>query len=239
MKIIIPMAGNGSRFVKLGFSVPKPMIPVVSFNNNPMVKVALDNIGIDADKIFIVQKEHCVRHNLKERLFSEFGSCTIIETDGVTEGAACTVLLTKELINNDESILIVNSDQFIEWNRGEFIKFINTDIDGAILSFKSSNPNCSYVRLDNDGYVVEAKEKKQISDIATVGVYYWKRGSDFVKYAEQMISKNIRTNNEFYICPVYQEAVDDGKKVKTFDISKYWSLGTPEDLDCFVKNFKP
>ena len=81
-------------------------------------------------------------------------------------------------------------------------------------------------------------EKKVISANATVGVYYWKKGSDYVSFAESMIKKNIRVNNEFYVCPVFNEAIKDGKKIKTFDIEKMWGLGTPEDLSIFLNNNK-
>jgi hypothetical protein len=109
------------------------------------------------------------------------------------------------------------------------------NLDGGIVSFKSTHPKWSYAKTDNNGFVLEVAEKKTISDIATVGIYYWKKGSDFVKYAEQMIDKNIRVNNEFYVCPVYNEAILDGLKFKTFDVPKMWGLGTPEDLDYYLE----
>jgi len=74
--------------------------------------------------------------------------------------------------------------------------------------------------------------------VATVGIYYWRRGSDYVKYAEQMIAKNIRVNNEFYVCPVFNEAIADGKRIRTFNIEKMWGLGTPEDLEHFLKHYE-
>jgi dTDP-glucose pyrophosphorylase len=112
------------------------------------------------------------------------------------------------------------------------------EIDGGILSFTSTHPKWSFAKLDEDGYVSEVAEKKPISNIATVGIYYWSKGSDYVRYGEQMIEKNIRINNEFYVCPIYNEAIDDGKKIKTFQIKKMWGLGTPEDLNNFLENNK-
>ena len=109
--------------------------------------------------------------------------------------------------------------------------------DGGILTFKSNHPKWSYARLDN-GFVAEVAEKNPISDIATVGIYYWKHGKDYVKYAEQMISKNIRVNNEFYVCPVFNEAILDDKKIVTYDVDKMWGLGTPEDLEVFIHDKK-
>jgi len=116
-------------------------------------------------------------------------------------------------------------------------KSISDDIDGSIATFKATHPKWSFAKLDEYGYITEVAEKKPISDIATVGVYFWRKGSDYVKYAEQMIRKNIRVNNEFYVCPVFNEAIQDGKKFKTYNIEKMWGLGTPEDLEYFLKNY--
>jgi dTDP-glucose pyrophosphorylase len=162
-----------------------------------------------------------------------------VEVEGVTEGAACTTLLAKEFINNDQPLLMANSDQFVEWDSNEFMyKMVEQDLDGGIVSFKATHPKWSFAKIDTHGYVTEVAEKNPISDIATVGIYYWKHGSDYVKYAEQMIQKNIRVNNEFYVCPVFNEAIGDGNRIKTFDVPNMWGLGTPEDLKYFLENYK-
>jgi dTDP-glucose pyrophosphorylase len=193
-------------------------------------------LKVDAHFIFIVQKEHREKYNLDSMLSLLAPGCNIVDVDKVTEGAACTVLLGKEFINNDNPLVIANSDQFVEWSSLDFFYKMNEqNLDGGIVSFKSTHPKWSYAKTDNNGFVLEVAEKKTISDIATVGIYYWKKGSDFVKYAEQMIDKNIRVNNEFYVCPVYNEAILDGLKFKTFDVPKMWGLGTPEDLDYYLE----
>ena len=134
---------------------------------------------------------------------------------------------------------MTNSDQFIEWNSNECLYAFSADaIDGGILTFNATHPKWSYAKVDETGFVSEVAEKKVISDQATVGVYYWKRGSDYVKYAEQMIEKNIRTNNEFYVCPVFNEAISDGKKIRVKTVEKMWGIGTPEDLNYFLDNHK-
>ena len=157
----------------------------------------------------------------------------------MTEGAACTTLLAKEFINNNEPLVIANSDQYIDWDSNNFMySMIADEIDAGILTFNATHPKWSFVKLDEHGYVSEVAEKKPISNIATVGVYYWKNGSDYVKYTEQMIEKNIRTNNEFYVCPVFNEAIADEKKVKTFQIERMWGLGTPEDLKTYLEKSK-
>jgi dTDP-glucose pyrophosphorylase len=202
-----------------------------------MIQVVVENLNIDAEHVFIVQKKHYEKYNLKNLLNIISPNCKIVQTQGVTEGAACTTLLAKEYFNDDKSLIIANSDQFIEWDSNEFMySMIADNIDAGILTFNSTHPKWSYARVNNDGFVSEVAEKNPISNIATVGVYYWKKGSDYAKYAEQMISKNVRVNNEFYVCPVFNEAIQDGKKIKVFNIEKMWGLGVPEDLDYFLKN---
>ena len=147
-------------------------------------------------------------------------------------------MLAKEFINNDQPLLTANSDQFVDWNSNEFLYSMQASgVDGGILTFESVHPKWSFAKLNDDGFVSEVAEKKPISNKATVGIYYWSKGSDYVKYAEQMIRRDVRVNNEFYVCPVFNQAIEDKKKIKTFDIEdgSMWGLGTPEDLDRFVK----
>ena len=232
--ILIPMAGAGSRFSSAGYTFPKPLIEV---NHKPMIQVVIENLNIKANFIYIVQKEHYEKYNLKYLLNLITPNCEIVQVDGVTEGAACTTLLAKEYINNNKHLVIANSDQFVEWDSNSFYySMTNDNLDGGMLTFKATHPKWSFAKLDENGYITEIAEKKPISDIATVGIYYWNKGSDYVKYAEQMIEKNIRVNNEFYVAPVYNEAILDGFKFKPYNISRMWGLGTPEDLKDFLEN---
>jgi len=234
LNVLIPMAGAGSRFQQAGYTFPKPLIDV---NGKPMIQVIVDNLNIEATYIFVVQKEHREKYNLDTLLNLITPGCKIVEVDGITEGAACTTLLAKDYINVDAPLIMANSDQFIEWDSNEFMyKMIEQKVDGGIVTFQATHPKWSFAKIDEYGYVTEVAEKNPISDIATVGVYYWAKGSDYVKYAEQMINKNIRVNNEFYVCPVFNEAIGDNKKIKTFNIEKMWGLGTPEDLKYYLEN---
>jgi HAD superfamily hydrolase (TIGR01509 family) len=236
MNVLIPMAGAGTRFQQAGYTFPKPLIDV---EGKPMIQVVTDNLNIESTFIYVVQKEHRVKYNLDTLLNLITPGCKIVETDGLTDGAACTTLLAKQYINNDFPLLMANSDQFIEWDSNEFMyKMVEQKVDGGIVTFKATHPKWSFAKIDEYGYVTEVAEKNPISDIATAGVYYWAKGSDYVKYAEQMINKNIRTNNEFYVCPVFNEAIQDGKKIKTFNIEKMWGIGTPEDLNYYLENYK-
>ena len=233
MNVLIPMAGAGSRFEKAGYTFPKPLIEV---NGKPMIQVVVENLNIDARHVFIVQKSHYEKYNLKHLLGLISQNCEIVQVDGITEGAACTTLLAEKFINNDDPLLIANSDQFLEWDSNEFMySMIADEIDGGILTFTATHPKWSFAKLDEDGFVSEVAEKKPISNLATCGVYYWKKGSDYVKYAKKMINKDVRTNGEFYVCPVFNEAILDSKKIKTFHIDEMRGLGTPEDLMTFVR----
>lgn len=237
MNVLIPMAGAGSRFANAGYTFPKPLIEV---DGKPMIQVVVENLNIQANYIFIVQKDQYEKYSLQYLLNLITPNCTIVQVDGLTEGAACTTLLAKDYIDNDYPLLIANSDQFVEWNSNECLYAFNADgVDGGILTFKSTHPKWSYAKIGNDGFVSEVAEKKLISDNATVGIYFWTKGSDYVKYAEQMIKKDIRVNNEFYVCPVYNEAIQDGKKIRIKDIEKMWGIGTPEDLNYFLEHYQP
>lgn len=232
LNVLIPMAGAGTRFAEAGYSFPKPMIEV---DGKPMIQLVVENLGLDAKYIYICQSEHRQNFNLDTMMNIISSNNTIIDIDHITEGAAVTALLAEEHIDNDNPLFFSNSDQFVEWNPVEFMyKMQETQCDGGIVTFKATHPKWSFAKIQ-DGYVTEVAEKNPISDDATVGFYYWKRGSDFVKYAKQMIEKNIRVNNEFYVCPVFNEAIADGKKIKAFHVDKMWGLGTPEDLEKFLQ----
>lgn len=232
-QVLIPMAGEGSRFKNAGYTFPKPLIEV---NGKPMIQVAVENLNIKAEFIYIVRKEHYEKYNLKYLLNILTPNCKIVQVDHLTEGAAATTLLAKDVID-DRHLSICNSDQFMEWDSDRFYYTAeDTEIDGMIPVFENTHPKWSYVKV-KDGYISEVAEKKPISTNATAGVYYWKKGTDYIKAAEEMIKKNIRTNNEFYIAPTYNEAILKGKKFKTYKIDKMWGLGTPEDLQTYLNDY--
>lgn len=235
LNVLIPMAGAGSRFEAAGYTFPKPLIEV---NGKPMIQVVVENLNVEANYIFIVQKSHYERFNLGYLLGLIAPGCKVVQIEGVTDGAARTTLLARDHINTDAPLLIANSDQFVEWSSSETLySFDSPGISGGLVTFEATHPKWSFAKLGDDGYVSEVAEKKPISNIATVGIYYWRKGSDYVKYAEQMITKNIRTNGEFYICPVYNEAIKDDHKFRIKSIEKMWGLGTPEDLNHFLENY--
>jgi len=237
--LLIPMAGAGSRFQEKGYKEPKPLINVFE---KPMIDWVINNFHTDIVEkyVFIIRKEHNQKYDVANHLKKVTNNnCDIVEIDYLTEGAACTTLLAEKYINNDSPLLLANSDQFVLWDSTKFFNHAS-QFDGSILTFESVHPKWSYAKVDSDNLVLEVAEKKPISTHATVGIYYWKSGKEYVSFAKQMIEKNIRTNNEFYVCPVFNEAILGGKKISIHEInqSDMWGLGTPEDLEYFLQNFK-
>ena len=228
------MAGEGSRFAKEGYTFPKPLIDV---SGKPMIQVVTENLDFDATYIFLVRKQHLEKYSGLRTTLDRItnGNYKVVEVDGLTEGAACTTLLAKDLINDDEELLIANSDQVIEYSAENFklLKSL-TPADGIIFTFNALHPKWSFVRVNSRGVITELQEKNPISNIATCGIYWYRKGSDYVKYAEQMIQKNIRVNGEFYVAPVYNEYISDRKMLIPFYVSKMHGIGTPEDLNVYL-----
>ena len=230
MKVLIPMAGEGSRFAKAGYEKPKPLIDVMGM---PMIARVVENLRFDADYIFLVRTSHLQRHpDLVDTIDSATGGrFTIVPVDSLTEGAACTAILAKQHIDCDEDLFIANSDQLIEWNRDNFLALkSHSDLDGIVLCFRDTDPKWSFVRTGDRGLITEVAEKRPISDIATCGIYWYRKGSDFVRLAESMVSKDIRVNGEFYIAPVYNELIGEGGKLIPYFVDRMHGIGTPEDL---------
>jgi dTDP-glucose pyrophosphorylase len=242
LQLVVPMAGAGSRFEKAGYSHPKPLIDV---DGEPMISLVTGNLLKRCEQfvkvIYICQKEHYKKYDLQNVLKNAVvhNDMEIVQIDGITEGAACTALMAKDVIDPKEPLMIANSDQFInpeamkQWHKMLPV----SKLDGRIMTFKSTHPKWSYVRLDEDKRVIEVAEKKVISEYATTGIYWWKKAGDFIKSAESMIKKDIRYNSEFYIAPTYNEMILDGKTIGMAEIkaSDMKGLGTPEDLNKYLK----
>lgn len=240
LNIIIPMAGKGSRFSEAGYAFPKPLIDVAG---KTMIEVVINNLKPKIIKdfrfVFICQKEHYEKYDLVNVFQNAIDgdNFEVVKLNGITAGAACTVLTAKVFIDNKDDILIANSDQYIDFNIDDFIDKARTgDMDGLIQTFESSHPKWSYARVDKDGKVLEVAEKKLISNKATTGLYYFKHGSDFIKGVEDMIRKDCRYNGEFYVCPVYNELIINKKDIfiDNINIDQMHGLGTPEDLNMFL-----
>ena len=226
------MAGAGSRFVSEGYSVPKQLIMV---DNRHMIDISLDCIDKkDYNLIFCVRSEQITNFSIDKILKKRYGNdIKIVEVDHLTDGSVSTCLLAEKYINNDLPLLIYTLDVFFE-PKFSLDQFNNSD--GLILTFKSNNDSYSYAKTDENGYVTQTAEKNVISEEAAVGVYAFKKGSTFVKYAKQMIKKDLRTKGEFYICPLYNLMIDGGLKIKTKFVEKMHLMGTPNELDFFTSH---
>lgn len=231
--ILIPMAGNGSRFFNAGYKDPKPLIDV---DGKPMIQRVVENLSIPGNYIFLVQSSHYEEYGLKDKLGTLVSGCKIIQVEGVTDGAARTALLAKKYVDNSRPLVIANSDQLLDWDSSNFMsQLLEVGTDGNMALFLANEDKWSYAKIKNNK-IVEVAEKVVISNNASTGIYGWSKGSDYVKYAEQMIEKNIRVNNEFYICPVYNEAILDNKRILPIFVDRMHGLGTPEDLQKYLEN---
>ena len=238
INIVIPMAGQGSRFVQAGYKKPKPFIDV---NGLPMIELVIKNLSIQNSRyILIARNDHIMAEPLIVNNLQKNYNVTFIGIDKLTEGTACTVLFARSLINNNIPLLIANSDQLIDCDINDFINDANKrKLDGSILCFEEPNkdPKWSYVKLDKNNLVEKVKEKEPISINATVGIYYFNQGLFFTDNAVDMIINNDRVNNEFYTCPVYNYLINADYKIGIFKIDKIkmHGIGTPEDLNEYLK----
>jgi NDP-sugar pyrophosphorylase family protein len=238
LDIVIPMAGRGSRFASAGFDLPKPLIDV---QGKPMVQWVVENLRPSRDHrfVFLCLAEHLDRYDVVERLDAIAPGCEVIAVDQVTEGAACTVLLARELIDGERPLMIANSDQWVDASIDEYLAVADeAETDGLIMTMTADHPKWSFVRPTAAGYVLEVAEKQVISNEATVGVYNFARGSDYVRAAELMIERGLRVNGEFYVAPTYNQLIEEGARIRYHNIGDVedamWGLGTPEDLKAFL-----
>ncbi len=238
INVLIPMAGAGSRFTKAGYVKPKPFIDVAG---KPMIVRVLENLAVSqARYILVARREHMEAEAELVREIERKYQATFIGIDSLTEGTACTVLHARKLINNDSPLLIANSDQIVDFVAQDFVDDSSRRIlDGCILTFvdKTRDPKWSFARLGADGLVLEVKEKQAISDFATVGIYLFRRGSDFVDAAIEMMLQQDRVNNEYYTCPTYNYLIQKEMKIGIYDVpaKAMHGVGTPEDLTVFLK----
>lgn len=235
LNIVIPACGYGRRFQDVGIWLTKPLIKVF---DRTLIDWSVSSLGLKGNYIFIIREEDQIKFSLASYLRDTFGRCQIIQLKEGTEGAACTVLKATKYINNDNPLLVANCDQYIEWNPNSFFnKIVNFKADGGILTFNADHPKWSYVRLNDQELVAEVAEKKVISNHASVGVYYWKKGKYFVDSAKRMIDLEDRVNNEFYIAPSYNYCIEDGARIIHYPVRRMLGLGTPEDLEQFRENY--
>ena len=222
INLVMPMAGDGKRFKDAGYTVPKPLLKVLG---KKMYQKALDGINIEKRIIFIIRD---TEKELIANIQNSYPEEIIIIQNGYLNGAAKSVLLAKEYIDNHDELIIADCDQYTEW---DIKNSLNSIIDGAVVTFSSRDIRYSYVEPYYDGYIYRVAEKDPITSNASTGVYVWKRGLDFIKYAEKMIDSGVTVNGEFYIAPVFNEAIRDGKKISMINSLSHIEFVTPESLE--------
>lgn len=236
MKIVIPMAGEGSRFKKAGYTFPKPLIDV---GDKPMIQRVIENLdGPDTEFIFLARQEHLEEYKIKALLnLLTDGRCKIVPVAERTEGAACTVLLAKEHIDCTDELIVANCDQIVRFSRENFNALRRwSGSSNLIFTFRATHPKWSFAECDAMGKVIRVAEKVPISDIATCGIYHFRRGSEFVTATKQMITQKRKVNNEYYVCPVYNELINNKRLVLPFFVDEMHGIGTPEDLEAYKRS---
>jgi len=240
MQVLVPMAGSGMPFSVNGQVFPKSLAEV---HGIPLVSYAVESIRLNEDMrfLFVISEEERARFHLDNVLRLMAPECSIVATRGKTGGALCSALLAIDDLNPDEPLIVCNGDQFIVDDTADkaLADFRRRDLDVGILTFESIHPRWSYVLLNQDGFVEETAEKDPISRHATVGIYYYKTASVFIKSAEASIRKHSVYSDQYYICPSINEVILVGGRVGAFklDGDMFYPLGTPEDVERFTKKF--
>jgi dTDP-glucose pyrophosphorylase len=239
LNIVIPMAGLGSRFAVAGYTDPKPMIKIHGIQ---MIRWVIANLtpAIEHRFIFIAQQKHAEAFQLDQRLADWAQNSKLIVIDGLTDGAARTVLAAKEHINSNEPLVIANSDQWVHGDiEGFYESMMKPNTDGLIMTMKANDPKWSFIAKDGAGLVSRVVEKQVISDDATVGIYAFARGADFVAGAAEMIENGETVNGEYYVAPVYNILISKGSKVRNYEVGSesdgMYGLGIPSDLQAFER----
>jgi NDP-sugar pyrophosphorylase family protein len=237
LNIVVPMAGRGSRFADAGYALPKPLIPVLGF---PMIQVVIDDLTPTTPHRFhfLLLRDHAEQYGIDAKLREWAPGCSLVYVDQVTEGAACTVLLARAAIDNDDPLMIANCDQYVDVDIDTYLAAQGTAA-GLIMTMWADDRKWSFVRFGDAGRVVEVVEKEVVSNEATVGIYNFARGRDFVRAADEMIRQGLRVNNEFYVAPAYNQLIREGLHPAIHNIGKVgdgmYGIGTPADLDEFLK----
>ena len=231
------MAGKGLRLADAGFEKPKPLIEI---KNKTIMEWSINSLSLDGTFIFCPKQEHIERFGIDSKLKEIINDCKIVPISYDTHGPVDTILNARDLIDNNDELLITDVDHYVEWDAQFFNENIRKrDIDGCTMVFPEpqNNEAYSFVKLDNDGFVIQSAEKISISSIATVGIHYFKRGSDFVKFADEMIKRKISIKNEYYVTPIFNLFAENNKKIVTMPVKQMWPLGNPTEIHQFEKNF--
>lgn len=232
INILVPMAGKSLYFSESEFPFPKPLIEI---GQKTMIEHVIQNLSSasrDVQFIFVISSADCRKFHLDSTLNIIIDhKCKIVRLDNETKGAACSALMAISHIANSSPLVIANSDQLFDDSLKDLIADLR-DADAGVVTFESVHPRWSYVRLDDEGLVVETAEKRPISRHAIAGLYYFQHGRDFVEAAMRMIQKDSSVNGNFYIAPTLNEMILQGKKIKTVKVKagRYHTFYTPQKI---------
>lgn len=230
--LLIPMVGRGQRFRDEGFVLPKQLIQV---GHQQMIDWSMSCIKTEeCNQIFVIRRDTVENNEMDVVLRHKFGDdITIVIAEEETEGTVSSCLLAEKYIDNNLPLSITTLDMYFE---PHFDPAKVVDSDGVVLTFDADNPAYSYSQLGEDGYVIRTAEKEVISNHAHAGLYHFSKGSDFVRLAKEMIKRNIRVKNEFYVAPLYNLFIEEGMKISVQPIDRLWSMGTPDERRYFLEN---
>ena len=235
MQVIIPMAGEGSRFPKSQYPKPKPLIEI---DSKPMIYHAVKSLGVKGEYYFLVRNnEHSdeIVHVIK----NSFSNYHLKFTDNLTNGPACSCLFFEDIIDKNDELIIANCDQIMWWNSEQFLSAArNFTIDGLVVTYTSTTKKNSFAEINRNGFAKRLKEKEVISNISLNGIHYWRKASYFIDSAKEMISKkDTAPNGEYYVAPTYNYLIAKGFKIGIYHIpdTQHHSVGVPEDLEKYKK----
>jgi dTDP-glucose pyrophosphorylase len=241
MNVVIPLAGKDKRFDEKG--VFKAFTNV---QGKPLVKFCTDSIPYifqerEIQIYFLVLKEHEEKYEVSKRLKELYSNCKIIIVSEMTEGAACTVLLAKEFIDNEDELVIYLADLHFSADLKKYLEGEEyKEIEGFLVTFKGDHQKYSYALCE--GYCVKkVAEKQVISDNASAGFYYFRKGKYFVKAAEEMIKDDSKRaglgeKKWFFICPVYNDLIEMDYNIGIIPSKFIEDLGCDEFVEKYLVN---
>ncbi len=242
MRAIILFSGDDKAFKEGGYIYPKNLTEI---NGIPMIETVLKGFGdiIEAsDQLLLTMRQTEIdKYHTAQVARLLYPEVKIVSIPNIAQGAACAVLLAAADIDNDEELVIMNGDIIIEQDLLPAIEdFRKRNLDGGAITMESVHPRWSFVKCDENGYMIEAAEKRPISKNATLGIYYYKHGHDFVEAAKNMIRKDACVNGIFYICPVFNELILMQKKLGIYGINRenYYSLANPAGVENYLKHLE-
>lgn len=240
LHIIMPMAGEGSRFLKEGWTTPKPLIEL---KGTPLFIRAINSVSIDDVSMkysFIVRQEHIDNYKIDQQIKAILPNANIFSVMKTTRGAVETCLMAESVISEDDGIIVMDCD--LEFRSEAYINGIRQILEkpmekvdgGMLVSFESNLPKYSYAEIDKDNRVIRTAEKEVISNHALCGAYFFSTGKGFLNAAHRLLNEQNFSKPEFYVSLLYNYLLQNGETVLLAEMEEYHSYGTPEELNQYI-----